>query len=494
MNAPLFSTTQEFAMFDSAPVALALADFSGVQRIFGEWRCQGVADLRDWLSQDDARAKDCLAATRLLAVNQRFAAGLGAHISQLQDIYRHAPDARLPAIWIDQLVLLWQGERNFAVNGMIDTVSGGQIGIAVELQIRPGYEADWSRVLFVCRDISAEENSRRRLAQSEAYARGLFEQSPVSLWVEDFSAIKTMFDAWRKAGVTHLPEIFQSQPDLLEACMRAIRVLDVNQQTLTLYAAPDKTTFLSQMDVIFQRDVLSHFSEELTELWDGKLQLQHEVVNYTLNGDPMNLLMQLSIMPGCEHDWSRVLVALTDITARKKAEASLAYLGTYDVLTGLYNRAFYMEEIQRLEKAGPYPVSVIIADLNGLKSVNDSAGHAAGDAMLRRAGNVLGRAAAEPACVARIGGDEFAVLMPAAAAPAAKQTVRKITQLTLEDNRKHAACAPLSFSAGHATCEAGGQIETAIQQADMMMYQAKRKYYAAAPEKNLRRTNAAPSR
>jgi GGDEF domain-containing protein len=59
---------------------------------------------------------------------------------------------------------------------------------------------------------------------------------------------------------------------------------------------------------------------------------------------------------------------LTDITARKKAEAYLEFLGRHDALTKLYNRSFYVEELNRLERKGPRPVTIIVADLNGLKA------------------------------------------------------------------------------------------------------------------------------
>ena len=111
---------------------------------------------------------------------------------------------------------------------------------------------------------------------------------------------------------------------------------------------------------------------------------------------------------------SLVLVSLVDITARKKAEAYLEYLGKHDALTRLRNRAFYVEELNRISRKGPWPLSIVAMDLNGLKAVNDAQGHAAGDALLRRAGEVLAKAAGDqqPLCMARIGGDEFVALMP----------------------------------------------------------------------------------
>ena len=142
-----------------------------------------------------------------------------------------------------------------------------------------------------------------------------------------------------------------------------------------------------------------HFREQLIDLWDGKLFQQREVVNYALDGTKLHLLLQFSVLPSHERDWSLVQVALTDITARKKAEAYLEYLGTHDVLTRTLNRSFYVDELNRLERKGPKPVTIIIADLNGLKTANDELGHGAGDALLRRAGEVFGSLVEKPASV-----------------------------------------------------------------------------------------------
>ncbi len=104
-----------------------------------------------------------------------------------------------------------------------------------------------------------------------------------------------------------------------------------------------------------------HFREQLIDLWEGKLFQQREVVNYALDGTKLNLLLQFSVLPGHERDWSLVQVALTDITARKKAEAYLEYLGTHDVLTQAPRTArSIVDELNRLERKGPQPVTVIM--------------------------------------------------------------------------------------------------------------------------------------
>src|SRR5690606_771913 len=124
---------------------------------------------------------------------------------------------------------------------------------------------------------------------------------------------------------------------------------------------------------------------------------QREVVNHALNGDQLHIHMQFSVFEGYEDTWGMVLLAMTDITARKKAEAYLEYLGKHDVLTQLMNRSFYVDEINRLERKRISPVAVIALDLNDLKHTNDHHGHAAGDSLLRRLGEVLSKAIDLPA-------------------------------------------------------------------------------------------------
>ena len=79
------------------------------------------------------------------------------------------------------------------------------------------------------------------------------------------------------------------------------------------------------------------------------------MVNYALTGDELHLHLQFSVLPGHEHDWSLVQVALTDITARKKAEAYLEFLGRHDTLTRLYNRSFYVDETEPAGAQGAVP-------------------------------------------------------------------------------------------------------------------------------------------
>ena len=187
--------------------------------------------------------------------------------------------------------------------------------------------------------------------------------------------------------------------------------------------------------------------------------------------------MQFSVLPGRERDWAQVQIAMTDITARKKAENYLEFLGKNDVLTKLHNRSFYCDELARLDRKGPFPVTIVVIDINGLKQVNDTRGHSAGDDVLRRVGEVLNKAVEKPFCAARIGGDEFVVLMPGADAKAGQAMKDSIVEIAAVNNQFYLGHA-LSLAIGVATSRATDQLDEVVKRADEMMYKAKSAHYS----------------
>jgi diguanylate cyclase (GGDEF)-like protein len=258
--------------------------------------------------------------------------------------------------------------------------------------------------------------------------------------------------------------------------MSLIKVLNVNQKTLELFGAKTKEQLIANLDKVFRDEMGTHFARELVDLWNGKLIYEREGVNYALNGDPVNIHLDFRIMPGHEDDFGWALVSIQDISARKKAEDYLRYLGTHDVLTGLYNRAFFEESLARLEKNRSDPVSILIADLNELKSTNDNLGHQAGDSLIRRAAEVLKANASGEYIAARVGGDEFAILLPGVDEQGVLEELTRLQEL-ISLNNKYYREPTLSISMGGATSRPGIPLEKVITLADQSMYNSKAEYH-----------------
>lgn len=155
----------------------------------------------------------------------------------------------------------------------------------------------------------------------------------------------------------------------------------------------------------------------------------------------------------------------------------MEYLGKHDVLTKLYNRAFFHEELKRLARQKIFPVSMIYLDLNALKGVNDEFGHDAGDDVLRRTGEIVKQVVNPPYSGSRIGGDEFIVLLPHADQSTAAKLIITLKELFHLDNQYHAGL-PISVAIGTATSEPYESLEDVLKRADDQMYVEKKRFYA----------------
>ncbi len=465
-------------MFELAPVSLWLEDYSDLKTLFTRWREQGVTDLRAFLHQHPERVAECSKCLRILRVNQRTLSLYGARdldelSSSLHQVFRDDMFEQ----HIEELAQLWAGRTQFSSQTVNYTLHGERLSISLKANILPGHEDTWSRVLLAIEDTTERSRTERALRTSELEAKGLFEHSPVSLWLEDFTGIKQLIEEVRGQGIADFRVFLDVHPEFVTRCLQEIRVLDINQQTVHMFRAADKVSLLAQTDKVFRDDMRPHFAEQLVDLWNGKLFQQREVVNYALDGEKVHVYLQFSVLPGHEERWDKVLVSLTDISARKKAEAYLEYLGMHDALTGLRNRSFFTDEINRLERHGPWPVSVVVVDLNNLKGVNDELGHAGGDAMLRRVGEILRKAVDRPCTASRIGGDEFALLLPNTDARGCEHRVEQIHELLALNNQFNAGSSQISLAIGSATNVAGERMEALVHRADQHMYEAKRRYY-----------------
>jgi diguanylate cyclase (GGDEF)-like protein/PAS domain S-box-containing protein len=171
---------------------------------------------------------------------------------------------------------------------------------------------------------------------------------------------------------------------------------------------------------------------------------------------------------------------LVDITERKQSGAALEFLAEHDALTGLVNRRRFMAELDtelRRKRRYNQPASVLMMDLDDLKTVNDSLGHQAGDELIRAVADVLEGRLRESDTVARLGGDEFAALLRGADLTEATTVAEQLVEAIRARVRFLAVgISTPGISIGVAELQRRFEnAEDVLAQADRAMYQAKRR-------------------
>jgi len=165
-----------------------------------------------------------------------------------------------------------------------------------------------------------------------------------------------------------------------------------------------------------------------------------------------------------------VLSMQLDYTEYKEQQEKIEYISFHDKLTGLYNRFFMEEEISRLDTERQLPISMIMADVNGLKLINDSYGHEEGDRILKSVGQLLLKTVRKEDIVARWAGDEFLILLPQTGKEEAdkiRMRIKKECEMTQYDR------IPIALGVGVATKNDDEDIYHTIHRADKNMYQDK---------------------
>jgi len=467
---PNTATDHFESLFEYAPISLWEEDYSGIRKFLDELRTRGVTDMERYLDEHPEEIDTSLSLIKVTHVNRETLNLFGAKseeelLSNLDKIFRD----EMRAHWRSELTALWNGEKSWSGDGINYRLDGEALHIRLHWRILPECESTWECVLVSIENITGLKKAQQRF-------HNLFEHAPISLWEEDYSALKKELDHLRAQGVMDLKAHLAQDPGLVRQFMSLIRVLDVNQKTLNLFEAKNKETLLTNLNRVFRDEMSNHFANELVDMWDGKSYYEREGINYSLSGEPVNVHLHWTLMPGHESSFDWVLVALQDITARKKAEEYLRYLGTHDVMTGLYNRAYFEETLSNMEADRHDPISFIIIDLNGLKAANDSLGHYAGDQLIRRTAEVLRASIDDGYFAARIGGDEFIIVMSGANEEDAAEMIERVQSLAVMNNKFYREPA-LSLSLGSATSAPRLSLQRVISLADDAMYRNKGLYH-----------------
>jgi PAS domain S-box-containing protein len=170
-------------------------------------------------------------------------------------------------------------------------------------------------------DISEQKQAEESLRESDARHRELFDNSPIGLWEEDWSAIKVMIDRLRKRGVKDWRRYFTRRKDQLAIAYDLGHETKINQAALDIYRAPNKqaVTGISYSDA-----ELPAFLDNLIAFIEDQTSYVYDATELAYDNSEITTRRHVTIPPDHRHNWSCVLYSIEDITEQKRAEEALA--------------------------------------------------------------------------------------------------------------------------------------------------------------------------
>lgn len=198
-------------------------------------------------------------------------------------------------------------------------------------------------------------------------------------------------------------------------------------------------------------------------------RMGNDMVLFALTAAGVEIPVVISLSNVSHEGENYTLAVLRDARERHAYEEELRRLGFHDGLTGLYNRYYFDEELQRLQRGRTWPITIVMADLDGLKVINDNLGHETGDTLIRRAAEAIAGAVRTDDVVARLGGDEFAALLPGLPADETPALCQRIQDRCSASQGE----VPLRISTGCATAMSGANLRAVLREADARMYEVK---------------------
>jgi len=312
------------------------------------------------------------------------------------------------------------------------------------------------------------------------------------------------YDARMLALDSENKEIIISVRDITSAKKNSIKIEELSQEYETILSNINNAIFLINVDngeLRYQR--LNKFHENSTGLKTEEIKGKTPVeafgeemgkdlirnYNRCLKARKTITYEEVLQLPNGTKVWltklspviinnqvEKIVGTSIDITARKKQEEEIKYISYHDKMTDLYNRTYFENEIERLNNSRRLPITILVADLDNLKYINDNYGHQSGDEYIITAAHLIKSSIRDEDIVARIGGDEFAIILPKTDESGARAVTRRIKKLEQKYRKSNNSIQDFSISVGYGiVSNTEEDLQEAFKNADRMMYQNKAK-------------------
>jgi diguanylate cyclase (GGDEF)-like protein/PAS domain S-box-containing protein len=250
-------------------------------------------------------------------------------------------------------------------------------------------------------------------------------------------------------------------------------IVDVNEAGLMLFGVKNKSDLihLDFFGMILPEERDTAVKGMQTVLQKGYIKnIEHRIL--TSDNRQVSIELSMSMMSDPDKNFIGLVIVARDVSQRRETEEKLRDISSKDGLTSLQNRFAFEEKIAEMESGNLYPISVVMMDMDDLKYVNDNFGHSTGDELLKQLAQVLKSSFRQDDFIARIGGDEFVVLMPHTSQAILAQAISRLKG-KMDLINKDRPFFKVSISIGGYTADADTTLKKALFLADELMYQEK---------------------
>lgn len=286
-------------------------------------------------------------------------------------------------------------------------------------------------------------------------------------------------DSYRKSDKTKL-DLLENLPGMVYQCQFdpdwTMEYVSEGCKDLTGY---DVQSLIGNNEISYNEIIDDKYKKKISDSWDeaikvnGSVKVEYEIV--TANGERKWVYEQGQPVYDLEGNVLMLEGIIVDITPQKHREEKISYLTNYDAMTGVHNRRYYNYMVEKMDLEETLPLSVIVGDINGLKLTNDAFGHDYGDQLIIKTADLLRESIRSTDVLARIGGDEFVILLPNTSFEVTEKIVKRITEESHNKNiTNDGSIVKISISLGYATrMSMDEELNELIKLAEDHMYRKK---------------------